>query len=68
MGYLVAQLCPTLFNHMDYSPPGSSVRGISQARILEPVAIPYPGIKSRSPALQVATEPPEKPRWLKPLL
>ena len=28
------QLCPTLCDPMDYSPPGSSVHGISQARIL----------------------------------
>ena len=33
---------PTLFNTVDYSPPGSSVHGISQARILEWVAIPSP--------------------------
>ena len=33
---------PTLCNTMDYSPPGSSVHGISQARILEWVAIPSP--------------------------
>ena len=26
------QLCPTLCDHMDYSLPGSSVHGISQAR------------------------------------
>ena len=32
---LVAQSCPTLFNPMDCSPPGSSVHGILQARILE---------------------------------
>ena len=32
---LVAQLCPTLCNPMDYNPPGSSVHGILQARILE---------------------------------
>ena len=31
---LVAQLCPTLCDHMDCSPPGSSVHGILQARIL----------------------------------
>ena len=31
---LVAQLCPTLCNLMDCSPPVSSVRGISQARLL----------------------------------
>ena len=34
-----AQLCPTLCNPMDCSPPGSSVHGISQARILEWVTI-----------------------------
>ena len=33
------QLCPTLCNPMDYSPPGPSVHGILQARILEWVAI-----------------------------
>ena len=30
-----AQLCPTLFDLMDCSPPGSSVCGILQARMLE---------------------------------
>ena len=35
----VAQLCPTLCNSMDCNPPGSSVHGISQARILEGAAI-----------------------------
>ena len=34
----VAQLCPTLCNTMDCNPPGSSVRGILQARILKPRA------------------------------
>ena len=52
---------------MDCSPPGSSVHGISQARILEWVAISfsrgssYPGMESRSPALAgglFASEPP----------
>ena len=38
---LATQQCPTLFNLKDCSPPGSSVRGILQARILEPVAIPF---------------------------
>ena len=33
--------CPSLCNPMDYSLPGSSVHRISQARILEWVAIPY---------------------------
>ena len=31
----VAQSCPTLSNPMDCSPPGSSVRGVFQARVLE---------------------------------
>ena len=35
----VAQSCPTLCDPMDYSPAGSSVHGISQAGILEWVAI-----------------------------
>ena len=39
---LVTQSCPTLCDPMDYSPPGSTVHGISQARILEWVAIPPP--------------------------
>ena len=37
----VAQSCLTLCNSMDCSPPGSSVHGILQARILEWVAIPF---------------------------
>ena len=36
---LVAKSCPTLCNSKDGSPPGSSVCGISQARIQEWVAI-----------------------------
>ena len=31
----VAQSCPTLSNPMDCSPPGSSIHGIFQARVLE---------------------------------
>ena len=38
---LIAKLCPTLCYVMDCSPPGSSVCGISQARILEWVAISF---------------------------
>ena len=37
---LVTQSCPTLCNPMDCSPPGSSVHGILQARILVWVAMP----------------------------
>ena len=38
---LVAKLCSTLCDPMDCLPPGSSVLGISQARILEWVAISF---------------------------
>ena len=38
---LVAQTCLTLFDPLDPSPPGSSVHGILQARILEWVAISF---------------------------
>ena len=37
----VAQSCLTLHNPMDYSPPGSSVHGIFQARVLEWAAIAF---------------------------
>ena len=37
---LVTQLCPTLCDPVDCSPPGSSVHGILQARILEWLAMP----------------------------
>ena len=43
----VAQLCPTLCNPMDGSPPGSYVHGIFQARILEWVAISFSGRSSQ---------------------
>ena len=38
---LCAQSCPSLCDLMDCSPPGSSVHGIFQVRILEWVAISY---------------------------
>ena len=38
---LVAKLCPTLCDSIDWSLPGSSVHGILQARILEWVAISF---------------------------
>ena len=44
---LVTQLCVTLCNPMDSSPPGSSAHGIIQARILEWVAIFYSRGSSR---------------------
>ena len=55
---LVTQLCPTPCHPMDCSPPGSFVHGSFQTRILEWVAVPFPGdlsdpgIEPRSPALQ----------------
>ena len=71
------QSCLTLCDPMDCSPPGSSVHGIFQARILEWVAIPFsrdlpdPGIEPGSPALHTDSlpfEPPGKlsvrePQW-----
>ena len=42
-GYECAQPCLTLCDPMYYNPPGSSVRGILQARILVWVAMPSPG-------------------------
>ena len=67
----VAQSCPTLCDPMACVLPGSSVHGFLQARILEWVAIsfpgdlPNPGIKVASPALAgrfFTTKPPEKPQ------
>ena len=61
----VTQSCLTLCDPMDCSPPGSSVHGISQARILEWVAFPFsrgssqPGIEPGSPALQADSLPTE---------
>ena len=40
------QLCPTLCSPMDCSPPGSSVHGILQARILEWIAKSSPAVSS----------------------
>ena len=42
-----AQSHPTLCDPIDYSPPDSSVHGISQARILEQIAISYSSGSSR---------------------
>ena len=62
---LHAQLlrCVSLCNPMDCIPPGSSVPGISHARILEWIAISYsgdlpkPGIETTSPELQADSLP-----------
>ena len=52
---LVAQSCPTLWDPMDYSPPGSSVHGILQG------IFPTQGSNPGSPALQAGSLPPEPP-------
>ena len=63
----VLELC----NPINCSPPGSAVHGVSQASILEWVAISYTGdlpelgIEPGSPALAgsfFTTEPPRKPK------
>ena len=41
LSVLFAQSCPTLCDPIDCSPPGSSVHGTLQARILEWIAIPF---------------------------
>ena len=41
------QSCPTLCEPMDYSPPGSSIHWISQARVLEWVTISFSRASSR---------------------
>ena len=46
--YSVTQLCLTLCDPMDYSPPGSSGYGIFQAGILQWLSFPPPGGSSRS--------------------
>ena len=73
--YKHALSCPTLCDPLDYSSPGSSVRGISQARTLGWVAIsfsrdlPDPGTEPTfpvSPAWQADSLPvshQRKPRY-----
>ena len=62
----VAQSCLILCDPMDYSPPSSSVHGDSPDKDTihgNPGDLPNPGIKPRSPTLQVdflPTEPPVK--------
>ena len=65
MSVLIAQLCLILRDPMNWGPPGSSIPGISQARILEWVSIPFsrdlpdPGIESKSPTLKADSLPSE---------
>ena len=55
----VAQSCPSLCGPVNGSPPGFSVHGIVQARILEWVAISFSrgSFRPRSPALQADALP-----------
>ena len=64
---LVAQLCPTLCNPMDCSPPGSSVHGDSPGKNtgVGCHALLHGTSQPRSPALQadsLPSEPPGKPK------
>ena len=43
----VTQSCPTLSDPMDCSPPGSSIHGIFQARVLEWGAIAFSNIDTK---------------------
>ena len=73
MGAKSLQLCPTLCDHMDCNPPGSSVHGDSPRQEYwsglpcpPPGDLPNPGIEPRSPGLQVdslLSEPPGKARY-----
>ena len=45
----VAQSCPTLSDPMDCSPPGSSVHGIFQARVLEWGAVAFSNLCNDAP-------------------
>ena len=44
----VAQSCPTLSNPTDCSPPGSSIHGIFQARVLEWDAISFSDMEQQN--------------------
>ena len=45
---LVTRSCPTLCDHMDYSPPDSSVHGLLKAKLLEWVAMLFSRGSSQS--------------------
>ena len=48
--WICVQLCPTLCDPMDCGPPGLSVHGISQARILERGPFPPSAINNLASA------------------
>ena len=55
----VVQSCPTLSNPMDCSPPGSSVHGIFQARVLEWGAIVFSSLEVESQGVRELFEAPK---------
>ena len=59
----VAQLCPTSSDPMDHSPPGSSVHGIFQARVLEWGAIAFSAVEYYS-AVKGNTSESVLTRWM----
>ena len=70
MSKCVGQLCLTLCDPMDFSPPGSFVHEILEASILSGLPfpsledLPDPGFEPGSPSLQADSlpfEPPGKP-------
>ena len=76
MCVLVTQSCSTLCDPVDCSPPGSSVHGILQARILEWVAIPFsrrsywPRDRTQISHISgrfLLSETPGKPQYIMPL-
>ena len=69
---LITQSCAILCDAMDCSPPGSSVHGDSPGETIGVGChallqgdLPGPGIKPRSPTLQVYSLPSESPGKLK---
>ena len=62
----VTQSCPTLSDPMDCSPPGSSIHGIFQARVLEWGAVAFSD--SLKPSIQsciLSVSPLENVSWQK---
>ena len=68
-----AQSCLTLYNFMNFSPPGFSIHGDSPGKNTAVGSMPFsrdlpkPGTEPRSPTLKVGSllsEPPGKPLWV----
>ena len=62
-----AQSCPTLWDPMGRSPPSSSIHGISQARVLEGVAMSF-SMRSPHSTLILSIPPLQEPILLSILL